>query len=115
MLAQQIQIEQVVLNLVRNAIEAMGEVPPERRSLTIGSAQAGGDRVRLEVADSGPGLSPEVADSLFNPFVTTKPQGMGLGLSISRGIVESHGGQLTVESEPGRGAVFTFSLPAHSG
>jgi two-component system sensor histidine kinase TtrS len=114
-LAQQIQIEQVVLNLVRNAIEAMAEVPPERRALTIGSAQAGGDRVRLKVADSGPGLSPEVADSLFNPFVTTKSQGMGLGLSISRGIVESHGGQLTVESEPGRGAVFSFTLPAHSG
>lgn len=112
---QQIQIEQVVLNLVRNAIEAMGEIPRENRSLTIGSAQAGGDRVRLTVADSGPGLSPEVADSLFNPFVTTKPQGMGLGLSVSTGIVESHGGQLTVESKPGRGVVFSFTLPAHSG
>ncbi len=114
-LAQPIQIEQVMLNLVRNAIEAMGEVPQERRSLTIGSAPAGANRVRLEVADSGPGLIPEVADSVFNPFVTTKPQGMGLGLSVSSGIVESHGGQLTVESKPGRGAVFSFTLPAHSG
>ena len=70
--------------------------------------------MRLEVADSGPGLSPEVVDSLFNPFVTTKPQGIGLGLSISKGIVESHDGQLTVESKPGRGAVFAFDLPAHS-
>jgi len=112
-LAQQIQIEQVLLNLVRNAIEAMSETPREQRILTITSTPADHGRVRLEVADTGPGLSPEVADNLFNPFVTTKTQGMGLGLSISSGIVEDHGGQLRVESEPERGAVFWFTLPAH--
>lgn len=110
--AQQIQIEQVMFNLLRNAIEAMAEVSEGERILTIGSGIRKDGRVRLWVADTGTGLSPEVVDELFNPFVTTKKQGMGLGLSISTGIVEAHGGQLRVESEPGKGAVFEFTLAA---
>lgn len=110
-LAQQIQIEQVVLNLTRNAIEAMGDVPREQRSLTITSTPADNSEIIVQIADTGPGLNPDVADSIFNPFVTTKAQGMGLGLSISSGIVAAHDGQLTVASRPGAGAVFSFSLP----
>jgi two-component system sensor kinase FixL len=106
---QQIQIEQVLLNLARNAIEAMGDTTRERRLLTIGSHRDG-QRVRLTVSDTGPGLSPEVADRAFDPFVTTKPNGMGLGLSISAGIIENHGGQLSVRSNPGEGAEFSFTL-----
>ena len=89
----------------------MGETPGEQRMLTIRTAEAGSGRVCLQVADTGPGLSPEVVDRLFDPFVTTKRQGMGLGLSISSGIIEAHGGQLTVAFEPGAGATFTFTLP----
>ncbi len=108
-LAQEIQIEQVMLNLARNAIEAMAETPPARRHLTL-RAHRRGDQVEVEVADTGPGLSGEVKDSIFEPFVTTKPQGLGLGLSISSGIIETHGGHLSVESRPGEGATFRFNL-----
>ncbi len=108
-MVQQIQIEQVMLNLARNAIEAMSEVPREQRRLTIGSRRDG-QRVRLAVTDTGPGLSPEVEGRVFDPFVTTKPKGMGLGLSISTGIIEHHGGQLKVRSTPGQGAEFSFTL-----
>jgi two-component system sensor histidine kinase TtrS len=111
-LAQQIQIEQVLLNLVRNAIEAMAEVPRERRSIAIVSTPAASDMVQVQVRDTGPGLNPAVADSLFNPFVTTKNQGMGLGLSISNGIVEAHGGHFSVQSRADEGTEFTFTLPA---
>lgn len=109
-MAQQIQIEQVVLNLARNAIEAMSETPPEKRRLTIASSIDNDGRTEIQVSDTGPGISPEIADSLFTPFATTKPQGMGLGLSISHGIISAHGGQLTVSSRPGLGASFRFSL-----
>jgi PAS domain S-box-containing protein len=111
-LAQQIQIEQVVLNLVRNAIEAMADAPRGRRRIAIASERAEAGKVRLRIRDTGPGLNPKVSDNLFNPFVTTKSQGMGLGLSISSGIVQAHGGQLEVaSSDPGEGAVFQFTLP----
>jgi len=109
-MAQQIQIEQVVLNLARNAIEAMSETAPDRRRLTISTAHAAEGRTEVRVSDTGPGISPIIADSLFTPFATTKPQGMGLGLSISHGIISAHGGRLTVTSTPGEGASFSFSL-----
>jgi len=110
-LAQEIQIEQVILNLARNAIEAMADSPPERRHLTLRTRALESSRIEIRVEDTGPGLSHEIKDKLFEPFVTTKPQGMGLGLSISSGIVENHGGQLQVESQPDGGAAFRFSLP----
>jgi PAS domain S-box-containing protein len=110
---QPIQIEQVLLNLARNAIEAMTEVPEGRRTLTIRARPTAPAQTQLEVADTGPGLSPEVAERLFSPFVTTKPQGMGLGLSISAGIVAAHGGRLGVASSPGGGATFDFCLPLY--
>lgn len=109
-LAQEIQIEQVLLNLTRNAIEAMAEGQGPRR-LTLRASPLNGARVALAVADTGPGLPPEILDRIFLPFVTTKPQGLGLGLSISAGIVESHGSELTVDSKAETGACFSFTLP----
>ncbi|MGA7983472.1 MAG: PhnD/SsuA/transferrin family substrate-binding protein [Chromatiaceae bacterium] len=113
-LAQEIQIEQVILNLARNAIEAMTEVPVNRRRLTLQTRRPN-QEVEIRVSDTGPGLNTEVADRIFEPFVTTKSQGLGLGLSISSGIVAAHGGQLTVDSVSGDGATFSFKLPLAEG
>ena len=104
-----IQIEQVVVNLVRNAIEAMDG--GERKELTV--AAAPGDRgvIEVSVTDTGPGIAPEIAERLFQPFVTTKRNGMGVGLSICRSIVEAHGGTLVAEANPTGGTIFRFTLP----
>jgi signal transduction histidine kinase len=104
------QLQQVLVNLVNNAKQAMAEVPGERR-LTISVRPAVGERVRIEVADTGPGIPADTIAKVFDPFVTTKREGTGLGLSISYGIVREHGGTLTVESTVGRGATFTIELP----
>ncbi|MFB9261589.1 PAS domain S-box protein [Bradyrhizobium erythrophlei] len=107
-IVDKIQIQQVALNLIRNAIEAMASSP--RRELTVGVAKSGG-AVRFTVADTGPGISPEITDRLFQPFVTTKEQGMGVGLSICRTIIESHGGHIDAFPNAGGGSVFQFILP----
>lgn len=104
-----IQIQQVIINLVRNAVEAMQETP--RRTLTISTAHDNTFAV-VSVADTGPGLAPEIAKSLFQPFVTTKENGLGIGLSICRTIVESHGGNLWMEPNAGGGTTFHFRIPA---
>ena len=83
----------------------------ERGELTVIAAPDGDGAVAIQVADTGPGLAPEVAERLFQPFLTTKPQGMGIGLSICRSIIEEHGGELRAEPNPGGGTVFAFSLP----
>ena len=106
-LADKVQIQQVVLNLMRNAIEAMEN--SERRDLTV-SSQSQDDLVIVSVADTGSGISEEVAAHLFQPFITSKAQGMGVGLSISRTIIEAHGGQITAEPNPGGGTIFRFTL-----
>ena len=103
-----VQIQQVVLNLVRNAVEAMEEV--ERRELTI-STRPVANGIETSVADTGPGIAPELADRLFQPFVTTKKAGMGLGLSICREIVEAHHGDLIASPRPGGGTIFRLILP----
>jgi two-component system sensor kinase FixL len=109
-LVDQVQIQQVVLNLVRNAVEAMEE--SDRRELAIGTRAIPEEgMVEISVADSGPGIAPELMERLFQPFVTTKPTGMGLGLSICREIVEAHQGRLTTTSAPAGGAVFCVTLP----
>jgi signal transduction histidine kinase len=104
-----VQIEQVVFNLVRNAVEAMAECP--RRILTLATDLAPDDMIEVSVADTGPGLDLEIRSRLFEPFVTTKPAGLGIGLSICRVIVEAHGGKLKADANPGGGTVFRFTIP----
>ncbi len=108
-LADRIQIQQVLVNLIRNAIEAMIEVETPRR-LEIATAMDSDRLVEVTVADSGAGLAEEVARNLFQPFMTTKRKGMGLGLSICRTIVEAHGGRIWADARPGGGTVFHFTL-----
>jgi PAS domain S-box-containing protein len=105
-----IQLQQVVLNLVRNASDAMSCVEDRPRRLTIGTETVGGD-VRLTVQDSGIGFSPETADRLFESFYTTKEDGMGIGLSVSRSIIQAHNGQLWATPNDGPGVTFAFSIP----
>jgi len=108
--ADRVQIQQVLLNLIRNAVEAMTDAP--KRHLTIATRPAAGDMIEVSVADTGPGIAPEIAGQLFQPFITTKRQGMGVGLSISRTIVDAHGGRIWTEPNAGGGTVFRFTLPA---
>ncbi|RAK65619.1 sensor histidine kinase [Phenylobacterium kunshanense] len=108
-LADRVQVQQVVLNLLRNAFEAMADA--SWRELRIGAAPEGEHHVRIHVIDSGAGIPRELADRLFEPFVTDKPQGMGVGLSISRAIVEAHGGRIWAQRAAGGGAAFYFTLP----
>ncbi|KQQ21420.1 PAS domain-containing sensor histidine kinase [Methylobacterium sp. Leaf123] len=105
-----VQVQQVLVNLMRNAREAMQH--SERRELTVESRPASPDLFEIAVSDTGPGISEEVADRLFQPFVTTKVSGMGVGLSICRTIVEAHGGRLWVERNGNGGATFRLTLPA---
>jgi two-component system sensor kinase FixL len=109
-LADKVQIQQVLLNLIRNAIDAMAETP--RKELVVMTVITPGPAVRISVADTGSGLAPEITDTLFQPFMTTKRDGMGVGLSICRTIVEAHGGRIWAEPNPGGGTVFHFTLRA---
>ncbi len=111
-LGDRIQLQQVILNLMINAIEAMNEVSDAPRELSITSATDESKRVLVAVRDSGLGLHPRSLDRLFDAFYTTKPQGMGMGLAISRSIVEAHGGRLWVTPNEPHGAVFQFTLPS---
>lgn len=106
--ADRVQIQQVILNLMRNAIDAMGGAP--RRELVVSTRRTEAAHVLVSVADTGPGIAPEVAEQLFQPFITTKRHGMGVGLSISRTIVEAHGGRIWTEPTPGGGTTFRFTL-----
>jgi PAS domain S-box-containing protein len=106
-----VQLQQVLLNLIVNAIEAMSSMDAGPRHLTIASWTEGSEFLQIEVRDSGPGLSRDHAVHLFEPFYTTKTDGIGIGLSISRSIVEAHGGQLTAQPNYPHGAVFRLSLP----
>jgi two-component system sensor kinase FixL len=107
-LADKVQIQQVLLNLIRNAIEAMES--SDNRELVIASSAADDDVLTISVADTGQGIATEMMAQLFQPFVTTKRQGMGVGLSISRTIIESHGGRIWADSNPGGGTIFSFTL-----
>ncbi|HEY4773804.1 MAG TPA: PAS domain S-box protein [Xanthobacteraceae bacterium] len=107
-LADKVQAQQVLLNLIRNGIEAMET--SQRRELVVSASKLDEDHVIVKVSDTGPGIAEEIADQLFQPFVTTKLHGMGVGLSISKTIVEAHGGRIWVEQNAGGGAVFCFTL-----
>ena len=106
-----VQLGQVILNLIVNAIDAMETNPPGERQLTIRSGDGAGGVV-VEVSDTGPGLDADAVKHLFNAFYTTKTSGLGLGLTISRTIIESHGGQISATPREPHGATFTFTLPA---
>ena len=107
-------VEQVLLNLARNGMQAMDQPEIRRRVLTLEVRRSSADArwIEFSVADLGPGIAPEVAEQLFTPFFTTKAEGMGLGLSLCRTVIEQHGGTLTFESTPPQGTVFRFTLPA---
>jgi len=109
-MCQSVQIQQVMLNLAINAIEAMGNNKGSR-TLKISSWNPSEDVIRIEVADSGTGLSDEVIDKIFDSFYTTKPEGMGMGLTISHAIIKRHGGILSAENRPEGGSLFWFTLP----
>jgi two-component system sensor kinase FixL len=103
-----VQVQQVILNLIRNALEAMEGMPTP--ALTI-ATRLNGDSVELSIADEGPGIDPEIKDHLFEPFVTTKRNGTGVGLAISRTIIESHGGRMWADPNPKGGTIFRLTLP----
>jgi signal transduction histidine kinase len=106
-----VQLQQVLLNLIVNAIEAVSGLDEGPRELLISSGKVQSGGVLVTVRDSGPGLAPAALDRVFESFYTTKPSGMGLGLSICRSIVEAHGGRLWAGANEPRGAVFQFTLP----
>ncbi|HET7880977.1 MAG TPA: MASE4 domain-containing protein [Acetobacteraceae bacterium] len=109
-LIDKVQVQQVLLNLIRNAVEAMQA--SARCELAIGTVPVGDGMVEVRVADTGPGLAADIRDRLFQPFVTTKASGMGVGLSICRSIVQAHGGRMWVAENPGGGTAFHFTIPA---
>jgi PAS domain S-box-containing protein len=109
-----VQLQQVNLNLIINAVEAMSDVHDGPRELLISTAQAGSGGVLVTVRDSGPGLTPATLERLFEPFYTTKPSGLGLGLSICRSIVEAHGGRFWTSANVPRGAIFHFTVPGQT-
>ena len=107
-----VQLQQVILNLLRNASEAMVDVDDRPRQLLVRTEREDGDRVRVSVRDAGVGVAPQNVDKLLDAFYTTKPGGMGIGLSISRSIIERHHGRLWAEGNDGPGATFSFSIPS---
>jgi C4-dicarboxylate-specific signal transduction histidine kinase len=107
-----VQLDQVVLNLILNAVQAMGAVSEGARQLLITTSQAELNYLCIGVQDTGPGLSPETLSRLFEPFYSTKPNGMGMGLAICRSIIEAHGGRLWATACEPHGALFQFTIPA---
>jgi C4-dicarboxylate-specific signal transduction histidine kinase len=110
-LADRVQVQEVILNLFQNALEALsGSDGP--RELSIGSRAVQGSQVVVDVKDTGKGIDAATLEQLFDPFYTTKPEGMGIGLALSRSMIEAHGGRLWAMQNSPRGAIFLFSLPA---
>ena len=109
-MADRVQLQQVLMNLMLNGIEAMHDAKSGGQ-ITIRSLRGEGGQVLISVSDTGMGLPPEQAEQIFNAFFSTKAQGTGMGLSISRSIIESHGGRLWATSNSGHGATFNFTLP----
>jgi signal transduction histidine kinase len=112
-LGDRVQLQQVVLNLIMNGIEAMSSVVERPRQLVISSEKADSGEVQVTVQDTGIGLDPNTKARIFDPFYTTKSGGMGMGLSISRSILQSHGGRLWATANDGPGASFHFTIPKY--
>ena len=113
MLGDRVQLQQVVINLVMNGVESMAKVSERPHTLTIKSRQHEAGQILVAVRDTGVGIDPESADRLFVAFFTTKPGGMGMGLSICRSIIEDHDGKLWASGDDGPGATFQFTVPVH--
>jgi signal transduction histidine kinase len=109
------QLEQVMLNLINNAVQAMSRVGVESRKLLIRSSRTDPDDIVVSVSDTGPGLDPANLEHTFEAFYTTKPGGLGMGLSIYRSIIEAHGGRLWASANTPRGATFQFAVPLEGG
>ena len=114
-LVDRIQVQQVILNLMRNAIEAMEKTDPTQRHLVVRARRSADGMIEISVSDTGPGCGDETIEQIFDAFFTTKSSGIGMGLSISRSIVEAHGGRLWVTPNPGSGLTFRFTLPSVDG
>jgi PAS domain S-box-containing protein len=114
-LGDRVRLQQVVLNLVMNGIEAMRSVSERARELVITTWNLDPDQAQVTVEDSGTGIDPQMMNKIFDPFYTTKPGGMGVGLSISRSIVQAYGGRLWATAKDGPGTMFHFTLPKHHG
>ena len=112
--ADRVQIEQVLMNLISNAMQAVGELPYDQRKITIKASSESSEEIIFKVCNLGPDISEDIVKELFTPFYTTKETGMGMGLSISRSIVEAHGGSIWYLTKPGYGACFYFTLPVSS-
>jgi len=110
-LGDRIQLQQVILNLLRNAADAMSTIDDRPRELLVRTERDEGNHLRLSVKDSGVGYTPEVADKIFQAFYTTKTDGMGIGLSVSRSIIEAHQGRLWASRNDGPGCTFSFAIP----
>jgi signal transduction histidine kinase len=106
-----VHLQQVLLNLILNGMDAMSTIPKSRRSLVVRVWETKNSNLQVDVTDQGTGIPPDVAERIFEPFFTTKSNGMGMGLAISQSIIEAHGGDIWVESKPGKGTTFTFILP----
>jgi len=104
-------LQQVLLNLIANAMESMGSAEPRARVLTVRSGKIGDNDIAVTVEDTGTGIDPTDLERVFEPFFSTKPEGMGMGLSICRSIIEAHGGRITASAARGGGSVFQVSLP----
>jgi two-component system sensor kinase FixL len=111
-LGDRTQLQQVLLNLLLNAFDAVGANRVRDRLVTVVTAMASSEMVRVAVRDGGVGIPADKLEEIFQPFFTTKTEGLGMGLSVSRSIVEGHGGRLSAENNPGPGATFSFTLPA---
>jgi signal transduction histidine kinase len=107
-----VQLQQVVLNLILNGLDAMRDVKPRHRTHVLRTARGGGDTVEVTVQDSGAGIEKADLDHIFEAFYTTKADGLGMGLAIVRSIVEAHGGRVGARNNPEGGASFSFTLPA---
>jgi C4-dicarboxylate-specific signal transduction histidine kinase len=110
-MGDRVQLQQVMVNLILNAVDAMKAVTERARVLSVSSGLTEPDCVLIAIEDSGPGLDPTVAPRIFDPFVTTKPEGLGMGLSICRSIIDAHGGRLWVSPAVPHGTLFRFTLP----
>jgi two-component system sensor kinase FixL len=110
-LGDRVHLQQVMLNLILNGMDAMNSNPANERELVVRVRAKGVGRLEVSVSDGGTGLQPGEAGQLFEPFFTTKPNGMGMGLAISRTIIEAHGGKIRAENNARKGATFAFTLP----